>query len=62
MILNAHADANPQLVRSYLLPNNDRYLLEQLHMEPLTAGSGIFGNSLVNLEALKREKLPLTEE
>ena len=26
--MTAMADRNPQLVRSYLLPNNDRYILE----------------------------------
>ena len=45
---------NPQLVRSHLLPNNDRYILEQELMQSLTAGSGLFGTSLVNLEHLKR--------
>lgn len=49
-------DWNPQLVRSFLLPNNDRYLLENEHMQPLKAGSGLFGTTLVDLEDLKREK------
>lgn len=56
------SDWNPQLVRSYLLPNNDRYLLENEVMQPLKAGSGLFGTSLVDLEELKREKCNINTE
>ena len=60
-VINPMSDYNPQLVRSYLLPNNDRYILEQEHMESLVAGGGLFGTSLVDLEALKRSKLNIPE-
>ena len=55
--INPMMDYNPQLVRSYLLPNNDRYILEQEHMESLSAGGGLFGTPLVDLEGLKRRVL-----
>ena len=42
------------MVRSHLLTNNDRYILENEHMQPLRAGSGLFGTGLVDLEDLKR--------
>ena len=50
-------DNEPQLIRSYLLLNSDRYILEQDYMESLMAGSGPFGTGLVDLEALKRRHL-----
>ena len=54
-------DNEPQLIRSYLLLNSDRYILEQDYMESLMAGSGPFGTGLVDLEALKRRHLQIKE-
>ena len=57
IVVNPMREWHPQLVRSYMLPNNDRYILEQEHMKPLTAGSGLMGTGLVSLDDLKRDVL-----
>ena len=62
IVVNPMREWHPQLVRSYMLPNNDRYILEQEHMQPLRAGSGILGTGLVDLDDLKRDLLPIPEE
>ena len=55
-------DWEPQLVRSYLRPNEDRFILEQQYMQKLKAGSGLFGTRLVDLDELKRAHVAIPAE
>lgn len=49
------ANFEPQLVRSNLLLNADRYVLEQQVMTQLEAGAGPLGLMMVDLSQRKRE-------
>ena len=45
----------PQLVRSHLLLNSDRFGMENKYMTHLKSGDGLLGMGLVSLEQEKRQ-------
>lgn len=51
---------NPQLIRSDLIMNNDRYAEESKYMSHLKSGGGLFGYSKVSLQQEKADILKLT--
>ena len=60
--LQSSANSEPQLARSNLLLNADRYVLEQQHMTQLEAGAGPLGLMMVDLSERKKEICSLEKD